>query len=238
MKNKFDLSLKENIFVAKKLLIQNIYNSAKLEGCNVTFPQTQTILDGVSVAGLKISDVEVILNLRNAWKFMLSTIEQPLTLEYMNKINEHVSRNESLERGVLRYGMVGISGTSYQTPIPVAEEVINSLSSIIGSDKCESEKGIELFLYACRSQNYWDGNKRTATLLANKYLIMNGKGILTVPEVKLNEFNQVLVDYYATGEQEQIKVFLYEHSLRGMVIDQDFRQEYSKEQTPYHGQVM
>lgn len=235
MKNKFDLSLKENIFVAKKLLIQNIYNSAKLEGCNVTFPQTQTILDGVSVAGLKMSDVEVILNLRNAWKFVLSTIEHPLTLEYMNKINEHISRNESLEWGVLRYGMVGISGTSYQPPIPVEEDVINSLARIAESTKCETEKGIELFLYACRSQNYWDGNKRTATLLANKYLIMSGKGILTVPEANLNEFNRLLVNYYETGDQEQIKGFLYEYSLQGMVIDQDFKLEYSKEQTTYNG---
>ena len=79
-----------------------------MEGCNVTFPQTQTILDGMSVAGLKMNDVEVILNLRDAWGYVLKTIEEPLTLEYMNRINEFVSRNESLDWGVLRYGELGI----------------------------------------------------------------------------------------------------------------------------------
>lgn len=227
VENKYNLTLKENIFVAKKLLVQNIYNSAKLEGCNVTFPETQTIMDGVSVAGLKMNDVEVILNLRDAWKYVLSTIEEPLTLEYMNKINEYVSRNESLEWGVLRYGEVGISGTSYKPPLPKKEDVISSLNSIISSVKCETEKGIELFLYGCRSQNYWDGNKRTSTLIANKYLIMNGKGILTVPDNTLAEFNKLLVKYYETGGWDEIKGFLYDNAVQGMAISQEHKQEYS-----------
>ena len=162
MIDKYSLSLKENIFVAKKLLIQNIYNSAKLEGCNITFPQTQTILDGISVSGLKMSDIEVILNLRDAWEYVLSTIEEPLTLESINKINGYVARNESLEWGVLRYGEVGISGTNYKPPIPSEEYVKKSLDLIINSNKSDTEKGIELFLWGCRSQNYWDGNKRTS----------------------------------------------------------------------------
>ncbi|NLK91376.1 MAG: death-on-curing protein, partial [Clostridiales bacterium] len=62
-KDKYNLTLQQNIFLAKKLIVENIYNSAKLEGCNVTFPDTKTILDGISVANLKMGDVEIILNL-------------------------------------------------------------------------------------------------------------------------------------------------------------------------------
>lgn len=221
MKDIYNLSIKQNIFLAKKRLVQNIYNSAKLEGCNVTFPQTQTILDGMSVAGLKMDDVEVILNLRDAWGYILKTIEEPLTLEYMNKINEYVSRNESLDWDMLRYGEVGISGTSYILPIPNKNSVINSLNSIMVSDKSITEKSIELFLYGCRSQNYWDGNKRTSTVLANKYLIMNGKGVLTVPEGKLLSFNQLLISYYESGNWDEIKTFMYENCIEGMTINQE-----------------
>ena len=220
MRDKYNLSLKQNIFLAKKRLVQNIYNSARLEGCNVTFPQTQTILDGISVAGLKMDDVEVILNLRDAWGYVLKTIEEPLTLEYMDKINEYVSRNESLDWGVLRYGEVGISGTSYIPPIPKRDDVINRLNHIMGSDKSITEKSIELFLYGCRSQNYWDGNKRTSTIFANKYLIVNGKGILTVPEDKLLIFNQLLLDYYESANWDEIKTFMYENCIEGMSINQ------------------
>ena len=62
-KDKYNLTLQQNIFLAKKLIVESIYYSARLEDCNVTFFDTKTILDGISVANLKMSDVEVILNL-------------------------------------------------------------------------------------------------------------------------------------------------------------------------------
>ena len=40
MKNKFNLSIEDNIFIAKRNIIDYIYKSAKLEGIAVTFPQT------------------------------------------------------------------------------------------------------------------------------------------------------------------------------------------------------
>lgn len=68
--NKFNLTLEQNIFLAKKRIVQNIYNSAKLEGLNVTFPDTQTILNGIMVPNIKLEDLEVIINLRDGWKFV------------------------------------------------------------------------------------------------------------------------------------------------------------------------
>lgn len=225
MKDKYNLTVRENIFVAKKLLAQNIYRSAKLEGCNITFPETQTILDGVSVAGLKMSDVEVVLNLRDAWRYLIDTIEEPLSLEYISKINGYVSRNESLDWGVLRYGDVGISGTSYRPPIPNEPDVVQTINQIITADKSSTEKAIELFLYGCRNQNYWDGNKRTSTLVANKYMIMNACGIFSVPDDKLGEFNQMLREYYESGNPQEIKTFLYDNAIGGMIIDRDLQKK-------------
>ena len=82
-------------YLAKKTIVENIYHSARLEGCNVTFPETKTILDGVSVGGLDMDDVQVILNLRDAWKFTLKSIEDPFNLEFACKINSFVARNQT-----------------------------------------------------------------------------------------------------------------------------------------------
>ncbi|MDM8224370.1 Fic family protein [Ligilactobacillus salivarius] len=38
-------------------------------------------------------------------------------------------------------------------------------------DKSATEKSIELMYHLMRNQIFWDGNKRTATLIANKYMI-------------------------------------------------------------------
>lgn len=102
MENKYNLTLEQNIFLAKKNLVENVYAGARMEGLNVTFPQTKTILEGVNVPNLKIDEIQCILNLRDAWKFVINNIKEEFNLNFICKVNEHVSRNESLEWGKLR----------------------------------------------------------------------------------------------------------------------------------------
>lgn len=213
--DKYSLTLEQNIFLAKKLIVENIYNSAKLEGCNVTFPDTQTILDGISVSNLKISDIECVLNLRDAWKFLLNNIEKPFELEFVCKINSYVARNEAPEWGVLRNGNVGISGTNYVPPTPAKECVIREIEKINNIENV-TERAIRYFLWGMRSQLFWDGNKRTSTLCANKILIKNGKGILSVKEQDLREFNQRLTEFYNTNDYLVIEDFIYDKCIRGI----------------------
>lgn len=228
MDDKYNLSLKENIFLAKKVLVSSIYHSARLEGCNITFPDTQTILNGVSVGNLKMQDVEVVLNLRDAWKYVLNNIEKPLDLRYICKINSFVSRNESLDWGVLRYGSVGISGTSYRPDIPKADEVTIRIDSILTSNKTITEKAIELFLWSCRSQLFWDGNKRTSIISSNKLLISEGKGILMIEDKNLKEFNRRLTEFYDTNDYSKIDSFIYDKCIHGMSIDLEIKKIYKE----------
>jgi len=213
--DRYNLTRKENIFLAKKMIVENIYHSARLEGCNVTFPDTKTILDGVSVANLKMNDVECILNLRDAWKYLIANIEKPLNLEFICKINELVARNESLEWGVLRTGTVGIGGTDYQPPVPLKVKVIREIDAILRINNV-TERAIRFFLWACRSQLFWDGNKRTSSLCANKILIYEGKGILSVKEQYLREFNKRLTDFYNSNDYSPIDSFIYENCIYGI----------------------
>lgn len=121
MEDKFNLTLEENMFLAKKMLVYSIYSNAKIEGCNVTFPKTQTILDGVNVSTVKLDEIQCILNLRDAWKYALNNVSSELTLDFICKINENVARNESLSWGTLRDGNVLITGTEYIPQIPNKE---------------------------------------------------------------------------------------------------------------------
>lgn len=78
IKDKYNLTLKQNIFLAKKVLVNSIYNSAKLEGIDITFPETQTILNGVNIPNVKLDDITCILNLRNAWREVINNINEKL----------------------------------------------------------------------------------------------------------------------------------------------------------------
>ena len=102
MEDKYKLTIEQNIFLAKRNLVDNIYSNARMEGINVTFPQTKTILEGVNVSGLKIDEIQCILNLRDAWSYVINNIDKKFDLEFICKVNECVARNESISWGKLR----------------------------------------------------------------------------------------------------------------------------------------
>lgn len=73
-------------------------------------------------------------------------------------------------------------------------------------------------LYGMRNQLFWDGNKRTSTICANKIMIQNGAGIIKVPDNKLEEFNTLLTEFYNTNKEEKIEKFIYENCIDGIAF--------------------
>ncbi|ELN2627691.1 filamentation induced by cAMP protein fic, partial [Campylobacter jejuni] len=47
---------------------------------NVTFPETQMIIDGFSVPDKTIQDLTIILNLKRAWNYLFDTINEKVSL--------------------------------------------------------------------------------------------------------------------------------------------------------------
>lgn len=215
MKDKFNLTLEENIFLAKKQLVSSIYMGAKIEGLNVSFPEIQTILDGVNVPNVKLDEINTILNLRDAWKYVLDNIKEEVTLDFILKVNSYVSRNKSLSWGELRTGNVGISGTDYIPKIPKENVVKEDIKNILEIPDI-TLRSIKYMLYGMRNQLFWDGNKRTSMIIANKIMIMNGKGIILVKDDDLLEFNKLLTEYYTTGVDIKIIEFLYNKCVYGL----------------------
>ena len=83
MEDKYKMTLEQNIFLSRRNLVDNVYASARMEGINITFSQTKTILDGVNVNSLKIDDIQCVLNLRDAWKFIINNIKKQFNTKKM-----------------------------------------------------------------------------------------------------------------------------------------------------------
>ena len=174
MKNypdKFHMTPEQSLFLAKKKWDENVYCGMRMESRNITFPQTKTILQGVNVPNVQLDDIQAVLNMRDAWRFMLSTMDESVTFEYWCKLNEYIARNEALEWGKLRTGSVGISGTDYMPPVPSEEQTRAELTTILNTDTTATAKALEAFVWGARGQFFWDGNKRTSMTLAKKILI-------------------------------------------------------------------
>ena len=76
--DKYALTKEQSLFLAKKKWDENIYCGMKMENRAVTFPQTKTILQGVNVPSVQLDDIQAILNMRDAWKMLMSMIIKDL----------------------------------------------------------------------------------------------------------------------------------------------------------------
>lgn len=217
MENKYNLTLEQNTFLAKRNIIDNIYAGARMEEINVTFLQVKKILEGINVPNLKIDEIQCILNLRDAWKYVINNIKEEFNINFICKINELVARSESIEWGVLRSGNVQITGTEYIPDVPEEEVVKKQIAEIL-KIKNTTERAIEYMLYGMRSQLFWDGNKRTSMICANKIMIENGNGIIKVSDNKLEEFNTLLSEFYTSNDKVKIKQFIFANCIDGITF--------------------
>lgn len=216
MKNKFKLTQEQNIFVAKRNIVDYIYKSAKLEGIHVTFPETQAIFEGVGVNGVKVEDIIKINNLKRAWEFMLDTLDRLTNFDYLCRLNMIIGSEGSIYgSGKIRAYDVRISGTNWQPQIPFEYDVRNEMADILKIES-ETEKAITLMLWGMRRQIFIDGNKRTSMMIANKEMIKHGCGIISIPEEKIKSFYELLISFYETNDMKRIKNFVYENCVDGL----------------------
>lgn len=219
MENKFNLTREQNVFVAKRNIVDYIWKSANLEGIGVTYPETQAIFDGGIVNGLTVDNIIAINNLKYAWQFILendSTDYDYKTLCHLHKLTcDKLVMDQNL--GVLRTTPVNIGGTSWKPMFPIESQIKEELSEILSNnDKSKTEIALDAMLYIMRKQMFIDGNKRVGMLFANKIMIDNGCGIITISQANQPIFFEKLIKYYETQDSKDLKEWLYETSIDGI----------------------
>lgn len=198
----------DNIFYAKRNLVDSIWKEARIEGIGITFPQTQEIVEGRSVAGLSIDDVMVVNNLKHAWQYVFETLDEPLTLEWVRGLNLKIGEGGVVRyAGDLRTGTVTMGGTAWIPPMPDARKLSAAIDGLAQIEDA-TDRALSALALISRAQMFNDGNKRTAQLAANKILIGSGAGILAIPEEHKMGFLERLVSFYETDDPAELKSFL------------------------------
>ena len=202
---------KSLIKLAKKMLPDYIFNMSKLENNPYTFPEVQTLMDGITVGGHKLSDQQQILDI-----FLFNSLNNnsfTVSKEMFNSIHSIVARNEALIVGAFRTGNVGIAGSTYIPPDAEQLDNIFETGLKLIKERCNSntELALELFLFGALNQFYYDGNKRTARLMSNGILMSSGQGVLNIKATDKLEFNTLMLEFYNDENHNADKVcdFLY-----------------------------
>ncbi len=208
--NEMSSDVEINIDFAKRHLVQTIYKQAILEGVATTFADTESIIEGGKVNNMTSEDIMKIVNLKHAWEFILNknVISSNTDFALLCEINKMVEEGFYYTAGKVRGIPVSIGGTKWQPDLPIESVIKEDLNKLSDLNLDYVDKAIEYLLYTMKKQIFIDGNKRTAVIFSNHYLISKGKGIIVIPAEKTEEFKSLLIPFYEGKDNEKIRAFI------------------------------
>lgn len=204
--------INEALMLGKRNLVDSIWKSAQIEGLGITFPSTYAILENLPV-NTRRDDVYFCCNMKRAWEFVFDNVDYPVNLSFLREINKISMENLIYNPGEIRKIPVSIGGTSWQPDIPI-ESIISENLRKISDIKDKTDSALELYCYLARTQTFMDGNKRLANLCCNKTLMEHNIGILSIPTDKVKDHVKLLIDFYETNDNTELKDFLRETSIQ------------------------
>ena len=200
------------IMLAKRQLAEFVCDAVNLEGINFTLPEIQTLLDGITVGGHTLTDQQIALNQGNTWRTLFKWIENDqfeITVEKVCNLHSIAAKEEALEWGKFRSGGVTIAGTNYMPPkanllLDLFDEMVKKTFNMPDI----YDQAIHLFLTMARSQFFYDVNKRMGRFIMNGLLLSNGYPAINLPAKRQLEFNQLMLNFYDTGDQKPMNTFM------------------------------
>jgi Fic family protein len=200
------------IALAEKERVVYVYNTAALEGNPMTYPEVQTLLEGITVGGHKVSDEQQVLNQNDSWSLLLKLVKEnkfKLDENTACALQAEVAKEEAIEWGKFRTSEVNIGGTSHKPPKSTELQTIFD-SGIAAIEKINHplEKALVTFLFGAINQFFFDGNKRTSRLMMNGVLLASGHKILNIAAKDRLEFNKKMIEFYDTQNADGILEYL------------------------------
>ncbi|MDP2787227.1 MAG: cell filamentation protein Fic [Pseudomonadota bacterium] len=212
-------------FRLHRMLPEFVWDASVLEGNPFTYPEVQTLLEGVTVGGRKLSDQEQVLNLAASAKRLLDLVKRSeFTLDkaIFCELHALVASNEALEWGHFRgegretgyTPDVSLGEHGRYTPLPtlpgapVLNQVFADGVAALNNLPSPFEKGLAFFLFGALQQFFFDGNKRTSRFMMNGMLMSAGIDAISVPAARAQDFNEKMVRFYLTREATEMMAFL------------------------------
>ncbi len=189
-----------------------VCDAVELEGIHFTLPEIQTLLEGITVGGHKLSDQQIAINQGNTWRFLFTDIKEnkfKLHSDYICKLHHIAAKNEALEWGQFRTGGVTIAGTHYMPPPALnLQDLFEKMVEESNVFDDIYDQAIFIFLTMARTQFFYDVNKRMGRFIMNALLLNSGYPAINLPAKRQLEFNQLMLNFYESGNQKEMNKFM------------------------------
>lgn len=220
------------------------YNSNKIEGSRLTEEQTSFIYETKTIAnldetGIKIDDLIETSNHFRCFDYILDTVHEPLSEEYIKQLHSLLKRGTSSEHNPLapvgRYKILQNEvGQIATTAVEYTEEAMSSL--LLGYSLKEKKDLAYLATFHARFEQihpFADGNGRVGRLILFKECLKEGLVPFIVDDLNKASYYKALESfqmydqhqpliYYFHSEQQFYKNYLKNKGFEGKINeDQD-----------------
>ncbi len=209
----------------RRSLPEFVWDAAVLEGNPFTYPEVQTLMEGVTVGGHKLSDEQQVVNLAEASRALADLVTNggfALDKPTSDGLQGLIARGEALEIGHFRgEGPLtltpGVNLGAYGRYMPPETEPgganlrelhARGIAALLTTLDDPFEQALAYFLFAALQQFYFDGNKRTGRAMMNGHLMTHGFDAISIPAARRLEFNTNMVDFYRTRDATGMFAFL------------------------------
>jgi Fic family protein len=204
--------IKEAASIARKNMAGHVHSFQAMEGMSFTLPEVQTCLQGVTIGGHRIADVEKLKQQALGWSHLIELVEAGefrLTKDVACSLERIVAKEDALEPGVFRTGVVSVAGR--ERPVPDAgrlDRLFDDLCKRVDDAGDVLTKGVMISLDMANQQYFWDGNKRTGLLLMNGVFMSNGMPPLSIPANRLLTYNEKMLRFHNSGNDREMMRFM------------------------------
>ena len=210
------------LMLAQREIAVLVWDAVELEGIHFTLPEIQTLLEGITVGGHKLSDQQIAINQGNVWRHIFTAIKQGsfrFNSDYACQLHDIAAKEEALEWGKFRSGSVTIAGTDYMPPTAdMLSELFDKMVAETALFDDIYDQAIFVFLTMARCQFFYDVNKRMGRFMMNGLLLNAGYPAINLSAKRQLEFNQLMLRFYESGERDPMNQFM-RSCLDGRIIN-------------------
>lgn len=201
--DKFTFTPNENIRFARSSLAKLVHQTSRLLNVSSTYPQTQTIIDGVSVSGITITELLIIVHLKKAFYYTIN-LDQPINFDTEIKINQLVNIDDVL------------TSTKFKPNIEIENQYLTKI--LEDTYTSTTDKALTLMYHTINENIFPSYNLPTAIIMANKIMIQGGAGLISIPSNKLYEWKKLLTKYSITNDMTELKLWTYQNAIFGISV--------------------
>ncbi len=215
MKNKLNTAKNKVIRLVKEKIFSYIWNMAVYDGIRISEHDIAIVCQGNLVMGVMVGEMIAINNLKEAWEFILN-YDREYNYDLLCQLHKIICNKLLTDEylGIIRKIPISMNRMKRNLSIPTQKQVEDKLNQLLKqNNKSKVEIAIEVMLWLMHNQIFVDGNDKVAILFANKIMIDNGCGVISIVPEKQSIFEQMLIKYYESGDMSQLKQWIYDNGV-------------------------